>query len=1187
MGALVNGLHVQWRQPPAESATGPAAVCRAVGNAAAWSGRRCGRRAWARENRRIREEGAVPGPGRLGPVCRPVRVQYGPLAGIDQAATMTPDASRQGSRTPAAPPALLLSLGPLLLLAALLGGGAAPARGQAPTSDVFLHATWHAGFRPESFGPAVTLPGAPSYLVDNYLQNGNMYVQNTSLKEVEEVRFGGHFTRYWGFAPRTTIPAGVTPRWMGLALAGHDRPVGVLHSDQWAVLFTERDQRHFPVKPVSLLAGRAVAANRVDLLGLVEPPAGPREVHLWELTEASLLRVPFGVPVAGGESAHACPGPGRAFYLSVGQTLQHVSHAGVAGGPASVQAIPLPAGMGAIRQLAVTRLVADAGHCPGAGDVVLLLDSDQVHVIPCAGAAAPAAGLPFTASLPAAASAATGRLVVPPEAAALDQAYGFLYFLQPGPGPAGAPMQLWRAGVQAGGLAWRRLVLPPGHAAPGHLQLVRLRLNRAQDQVGEWALMADKDLLLESERFGCDTDGSIVCDGPAGVTGSARGWACAPGRVLSPFVAPGQLCADCAEEHYLDRPEAEPPFSAPGHTCRPCADSMCQVCDAHDCLVCKGALLLQPTGPGGGMACVGACSGGFTRQGGVCLPAATRLDVAHMAAAGGEVLPGPVSAAEVTGIGATRLGVDPATGLPVIPPVGTEPRNVLLFAGAGADPVVMRLEDIGRPGKPAPVPVRLFTATPGPQVLAMTELGPMLDSAGQLVMGIVVMQESGWVMVTWLSCQPPAPGEGCTVAGPGTPGFFTSHMLPLAQRLGERHFMLMDDYLMTSIIQADPDARTLDYNWHQASDVLPVPGEWVVQVLGKNHVGVGPLDLVARDDPRWWWTAGGEALLPAASWPDDQYRAVLLPRGPEGAPGPGPELVLVEDTAAHAWDVVRMPGSLAPVAGTRTHGGRTVRQRLGMLPDRPRLGAEDAPDARVFGVRLAGGSAEYPSALVLLSRKYVAVSVLWCRPGGRAAACVLLPAVRADLPVELRLPSTGPLWAEPVVHTPAGPSAHAPGLLVSVLTYAKTMGPVYVRLRATCPPGTVGLGCRACDAGCAECWAPADPAACTACPPGHFLAAEGGTCAGTCAAGTMPGSGPDAGACVPCPPGTAGPGCQPCHPTCMLCSAPGDPAACTGCPPGRLMTPGGACMELCTGGTMPGFGASEGSCVPCPASCLA
>ncbi|KCV68386.1 hypothetical protein H696_05302 [Fonticula alba] len=1097
---------------------------------------------------------------------------------------------------PGWPPAgrlLLLGLGSLWV--ALMGRMAA--RAQAPTDDVFLHATWLVNRGSGSFGPAVTLPGQPSMVVDNVLNNGRVYIQNASLDVSDEFRWGSLFDPEWSLFVRASIPSGDSPEWMVLALEDEDGPVKVLYTRQWVTLFSSSTRRSFPGGPVSLLAGAAVARDHADLLGLAEPPDGPREVRLWELTNGTLARVTFGVEVAAGQPANASPGPGRTFYLSTGSDLWHVRHGGVAAGPAAVQSIPLPAGTGTIRQLAATRVVTDAGQCPGAADVVMLLDGDQVHVLPCGagGAGSPGeAGSGYAAALPAGASAATGRLVSPPPAPALDEAYPFLYFLQPGPGPGGAPMRLWRADVRSDGLSWRQLLLPPGHTAPGHLQLVRLRLTLSGPSSGEWALLADQHVLLESERFRCHTDESIVCDGPGGLTGGALGWVCAPTRAMAPHVVPGQLCGDCAEEHYLDRPEDEPPFSSPGHVCRACADSACRTCDRHDCLVCKGARVRQPTGPGGAMVCVDACSEGFALWGGVCLPAGLDQEVARFDAAGRETLPGPVLGSQVTGVGATRLGVDLATGLATIPPPGTEPGNVLLFAGPGRDPLLMGMEDIGHAGKAPPAAVRLFVQPPAEAVLGVAELGPTLNAEGRLVMALLLAERSGRISLAWLSCQPAGPGQGCTVAEPSALIRTGIQTLPAIRRLDERHVYVTDDSLVSSIFWADMDRLTWHNDWQAASDLLPLRKGWVVHVSIMEQAGVGPLAMLVQNDARWWWNGVMGGLLPAdPNW--GTYRAVLLPRGPgPGAAGPeaeaidpGPELVLVLDTTAAAWDVVRVPGSLPSAGGTGARRPSTLSQRLGLLPEAPDLAADMRPSSRVFGVRLAGGSAEYPSALVLLSQKYVALSVLWCRPGGRSAACVLLPAVLTDLPAELHLTARDLLWAEPVVYTPAGPSPNTPGLLVSVLTFAEARGPVYLHLRVPCPSGTVGKGCLACADACAECWVPGDATACVRCPPGRFLAAGGGTCSATCAAGTTPGTGDREGICVPCPPGTAGPTCDPCHATCVLCSSPGDAMACLTCQPGHLMTALGSCVEECIPGTMPGIDdGHEGTCVPCPASCL-
>ncbi|KCV71592.1 hypothetical protein H696_02535 [Fonticula alba] len=443
----------------------------------------------------------------------------------------------------------------------------------------------------------------------------------------------------------------------------------------------------------------------------------------------------------------------------------------------------------------------------------------------------------------------------------------------------------------------------------------------------------------------------------------------------------------------------------------------------------------------------------------------------------------------------------------------------------------------------------------------------------------------------WLSCRPAGPGESCVVTGPSTRGSVSGRVLPLARRLDARHLYVTDEYLMTQFIRANPEDRSLNYVWIPASDLLPLPGGWILQVTDKVRVSAGPMGLLFHDEPRWMPDGIHGAMVPEGS-SGVKYRGILLPRGAEAGPGqeadpPAGELFLVEDMWSAAWDVIHVAGGVPPTGHARSRAAGTRQHRLGMLPQAPRLGPEEPPRSRVFGVRLAGGSPEYPSALVLLSKKYIGMSVLWCRPGGRAA-CVLLPATFADLPEELQLDEQAPLWVEPVVHTPARGTVHGAGLLATLLTYSPGAGLVYVTLRVPCPPGTAGLYCLPCHSECVECWAPGDSAACTQCPPGKLLALGGGLCGDTCAGDAMPGQGPAQGTCVACLPGTAGSGCGPCDPTCLECSAPGDPYACTSCPPGRLMSAStGACLLDCSRGTMPGIGLAAGTCVSCPATCRA
>ncbi|KCV67317.1 hypothetical protein H696_06257, partial [Fonticula alba] len=1077
-------------------------------------------------------------------------------------------------------PALVLALALLCLLLA-----ASPGR---PSGDVYLYAGRHPAL-PSGHPTAIhTVIGQPSVAcVLSEPRAMYFHEQVDSLDAQPETRWGSFFSRepmYFTFGSGPDPPA---ERVVDLLpIPGQQLPVVVHHTRQWIGFFASPDRWNLPSSDVEVLACNARLDSRVSCVGLHPAPAGnPRQVYYGVLREGGLEQISMNLSLPPGPVL-AAPSIEGNFLLASGQKL--ISLFTMFDGTGVHLETPLAS---PIHQLACTWAVSSPDTCPDSGDAVVLLANGEVHILPChrTFAANPPPGV--VGRLPAGLSASTTRLVPPPGVKTLDQPLRHLYFLDMA---APASPRIWRADVLPDELLWRRVIPPARVTSLADVTLARLRMS-GSPAPGAWALVAQGMALFDSQALRCGQDPSIVCDGADLASGSPDGWACAGARAEAPFVSTSQLCAGCADGHFLDRPSPGPPFAHPSHSCQPCPYAGCRECDRMECLACQQGLFLEPSGPAGSMVCVGACSSGFALLAGVCQPANSLAPRTGLGPPAPVSPPGIGPEVTISALGPTRLRVDSATGMPVIPAVGAAPANALLLTSQPGT-LLLPVAELEGLDQATPVPVHLLQPGAGLRPwVSFAEVGP-LHHAGHLLLGIIFLDAEGDTFEAWLSCATPDPATACSPSAP-VAAHATGFQPMLEVRRLDEASLLLSSASEGILLRAAPASGGFSRTYFSASATLPLAEGWLLQMRDFRRAAAGPQTLLQDLDSRWPGLDG--QLLEVTSLPG-AHVPVLLPRG-GGPAGPGPELVLVSLQAHASWAVLRAPGGLPPDGPA----GRLalVPQGLGPLPRPLAPGPGPGQHVRVLGVQLHGQGADFPSALLLLTRTFFAVSLLRCPAAG--GACALLPAVVTGLPAWAHLPEDAPFWSEPIIHPPGPATTASPATkLLTLLLCSTTTGPLSVALESACPPDTFGLGCTPCDAACRGCsgpgvagcsacraWLPGSPAACLAACPTGLHADPAGECAchDTCRTcePTPPGSGTYT--CKACmaghvlAPGGASPDrCLACDGTCAECALPGDSEACTACSGQRWLL-GGACIEQCPASMWPDAGAR--ACRACPAGC--
>ncbi|KCV68150.1 hypothetical protein H696_05416 [Fonticula alba] len=1095
-------------------------------------------------------------------------------------------------------PVLAALLVALLALLPWPGAGASPAFGP----NVYLHAAAHPlHLSPNSRTVSHTAPGEPSQVSVRSAATLITHLRQVDpLHPVAEVRWGSFLQdiglRYHS-SPRRgnpdTLPIMYLPQ-EGPGL----KPVLVEYSPLWVALFDQSTEHPFPQADSRLLAGIAVAASQALLLGVAGPSAGPHDVFLARLSAGGLEVLPVHLiePLLGSVVL-AAPGPGPTFFLASGTCVMLLRH----DMPEAV-AISQMHMSGLVSQMLASRIVSSADDCPASSDLVLMEDEARLVLLTCFLTDKQRIlqlGLPPGAS-------GQGRLLGPP-ARAMHDAFPRIFYVDapsaPGPGASGT---LWQGDIDAlVGVTWRRVV--PPRSVPDFERLDLLRLRTSGTGPGRWTLAAANVALFDSQAFGCHADPSIVCDGDGMDSGQPRGWACAPGQAESPFVSPDQLCAGCREGFYLDRPVGEPPFADSRHTCRPCRQADCRVCNAQHCLMCAEGLLLEPSGPDGQTACVASCSSGFTQGTNACHPVDDILPPVFLSQPAAEQLPGLPAGAQVTGIGETRLTLDPGSQLPRLtsPPARLPPlgQGVLLFTSTH-ESLLLPGQHIGNPYKPALRPMHLLRDPLPHAVTAMIEVGPFWHE-GMLLAGQVLCNAGGTISEVWLECTPPA-GEplSCLVPGPASAKALNTDRCRDLRRLDAQHVAISLDGASVMLLRAAPELRRFEVTWHSANAMVLLPGmaagrssipgpagDWMILALGQDRTSA-ILRAMDHTDSRVDMYSG--RLLANYRWNTEVF-PVLLPCGGARAP----ELFLAQTLDYH-WHVLHLPGDMLPSG--RSANLLATRLDLGRIPYD--LGPGLA-EARFQALPLEATGPEYPSALLMMTGHVLGVSLLRCT-GGPAGPCTLLPAIFRLLPEHLRLAPGDQLWQQAVARASGRDSLHDdPGTAMAMVFLSPTAGLVEFSLAGNCLHGTYGLECRACDPVCLGCY-DSGPHSCTmcrarmpeapdvclsACPAGlHRDSSSMCGCHSSCqACGFQPEHG--AYLCSRCRAGFArDPGqpasdrCHPCHESCAACVVPGDMGACTSCPAGRWLFYG-TCGLACPEGTWPDPASRQ--CVPCPANCQA
>ncbi|KCV67387.1 hypothetical protein H696_06191, partial [Fonticula alba] len=663
---------------------------------------------------------------------------------------------------------------------------------------------------------------------------------------------------------------------------------------------------------------------------------------------------------------------------------------------------------------------------------------------------------------------------------------------------------------------------------PGPADLARLRLTPSP--AGEWVLTAGRLVLLAPDPFYCHGDTTVACDSrAAGLAGAPRGWTCSPGHIESPLIARASLRAGRADGFYLDRDSGAPPCTDPDHRCKPCGQAHCRICNRSNCLLCQEPFLLQPSGPRGSTLCVASCSAGFAQLAGACVPVSVRAAVASLAPPLAELLPGLGPGVSATGIGATRLALDPATHRPVLS---------------------MPDADIGNPSKAAPRPTQLLPPGEGMElapIASYAEAGP-LRLADHLAIGAALVAGDHGMRQAWLTC-PSSTGQPCTVAqSPPWNPLHSNDTLPV-EPLTNRWIYLQSWNGKSAILQAAlPGAE------ESRSHLPGEPGAWLVVGNCPARVSAYPWEVSSRADSRQMELLG--RLLPDGPPTGECLAPVLLPRGGHLPPG----LTLGHFLAAAARPPGGRPNRRAQAV---TLHGNPVYPSAPVLLTRAFVG--------VSLLRCSGGEAKPEVPCSLLDASFFDLHHAGLQSGNGLWA-----------PAIARAP--GP-------SAPGTPSQSGIPPL-ALLVFAPSVGPQTLVLAADRPTGTFGPECAPCNPLCGQCSGPSadECTACAfwmadaptawlaACPAGLCPSAQGQClCHPSCDRCAQP---------VPSEPHV----CSQCRSASVpaVSGSPADhrlacdPACADACPaPGRLLDR--TCVEACPSAHWPDTLAGAG--VPCPAGC--
>ncbi|KCV69787.1 hypothetical protein H696_03232 [Fonticula alba] len=1099
--------------------------------------------------------------------------------------------------------------GPLLpwLLAALLAALvhlAAPA----PGPDFFLHMCPRQSLpsgnvlgvfaEPTGTSMVATLSDQAAVHIFPQLQQANAPAGQSGLDGwTDALRFGAVFSTAHEASLACARPTELDTgsQMMILPVHGQQAPLIVEHTPLQVALMDDNRVLTLPAPATELLAGLAIDRDTALLLGLVGARDAPtRSISLFLLQRGASALLPVSVdvgPVGNPVLVAPMAATARGFHVHAGHNLHRIVYnSGSSRAGVTTQSHP------GIRQLAATRLLSDgppASDWPDSGDLVLVLSTGLVEVMPCRELPCPESSRILLDLLPG--GSGSSGCFLNPGVEAMGRALSLLYYLEL-PEPPRPPV-LWRMDALAKPKVWNRAVLPPGVRDLDRAQLVLLDAGPATTR---WGLLAGGRIYLESGDMACHVDSSIRCDGSAGATGSPLGWSCAPGRAESPFARDGSLCDGCAQGWYQDRGDEDAP-------CKACSPG-CRVCDAGNCLVCEDDRRLEGSGAGGSTICVAQCSEGHVLLAGVCQPAGQARPSSRLALPAVHPLPDvhpttPIG--EVVAIGETHLALLPITrevGLPagvLASPLG--PRAGVLLAMSTGQMLLEPGSNIGQPAEAQtpPTPVPHFADHKVEHAMSFAEVGPLPwpdRPAGTLGLGYLMCDTSGVLWQLPFRCEVSSDrgDAGCTSltrsSQPTSMGPCRGVRLAGARQVAaidQQGWVTLFTLLLPAGFQEVAPARPFGIGLPPGSRPLmavPVP-EWLL--LGGTDATPGgtasPGSLFAGD--RRLTALADRALADPGAW----SQAVLLPSG-RLASARRVDLALSLVRPSGEWEAALLPGDMVPHG--RTIDLALTRQAIGQVPGAP----IDPSATMVLGTALAGWPG-YPAGLLLLADHLVGLAPLDCSATG-PAPCVFLPASFAELAPGLR-----GLGRRGAVRRPVGPNG-PPGLVLSLWAMTDDhVAPVRLDIFSTCPPGTFGVECQPCDAICQACHGPG-PADCTVCR--AWLAGQPETCLAECPPGQYPdlltgqcgchaeckqcqaqASGEYQ--CVACHPGQAlAPGdsrpdrCHACHDTCAECAVPGDPATCTACGPARFLH-AGICHTECPSGLW--ADARAGQCIPCPGGC--
>ncbi|KCV68146.1 serine/threonine protein kinase [Fonticula alba] len=759
---------------------------------------------------------------------------------------------------------------------------------------------------------------------------------------------------------------------------------------------------------------------------------------------------------------------------------------------------------------------------------------------------------------------------------------------------------LWRLDVLPSGqpVSWKRMVLPGTVASQTGLLLREVKLGSHGLQ---WLVLAGAHGYMQSPHFGCDSDVTVTCNSGQGPPAPGdRGFACATGRALSPFIAPGLLCAGCQSGN-----EAPTGWSSPA-ICSGCPPG-CETCHGGRCLLCVGdRLLLEDNFESDTTQCLDQCSPGFQVAAGSrrCVP----QQPGHFRNLHLQPMTLPFdTGAELRFLARSWLRLDLLTGHLLVLSRDSKVMvedNLLGFlstrsaAWLAGDYV---LQQGVHPIDGALMPADLFGAEP---VVAYAELMLYSEVLSQSYLQMFMCQASGRLVTRRVLCLLPLPpaGDSCQ-ADPQL-----VEVLPIPGDARCHTLRGLDHQSVTVGTPAGVFLATVDAG--QRVHVLPLPGSHghpaLVQTSPLDQLAPWLVRALARDPDQGgaWATTAPLALFKAADPRAITPLAMGLTRDPvPGIPSNAVPLALPtrrtsrlsevflsflaespRDTSAPAsWHALHLPMGWVPHQRTTDVPGHL--EVLGLLP-----GALPAHTPhRILAVPLEHAST--PGALILLTARHMGIALLECRSPSPSGLCWLLPARFFDIPS----PGLQHLDQLNLLPMPSLTLNHATqSHFLLTLHQQRHVHALSVEV-PTCAVGTLLPDCAPCHPACLECNRPG-PEGCTMCR--TAMATSPALCLEHCPERYWPNR---MKLCLPCSAGcktcSTESYCSACLPghflqsdRCFVCDAScascQGPAACQTCRPGLVFLSADQLQaSLCGSTCAPGEYRGSERCLACDESC--